>query len=231
LLQLATSDTDREATRLALGRELARAELSDEAVLELSGLDFRKSMDPATLLFYRGGALQTLGQYERAIADLTEMEKLPAVPRRYLQTARLIQERLSRFDPEKLPGIAQDMREIRRRLAVGKPDERTRHLQKDVLARLDKLIKDTEKKCQACEGSSGGQPSKPADQSKLMPEKGKGEIADGRNFKDFRNWGNLPPKEREKVLQNLGKDLPANYRAAVEAYFQKLADESGNDGP
>ncbi len=37
------------------------------------------------------------------------------------------------------------------------------------------------------------------------------------------DWGNLPPKEREEALQQLGKDLPSHYRDVIEEYFRKLA--------
>jgi len=33
----------------------------------------------------------------------------------------------------------------------------------------------------------------------------------------------LPPKQREEALQQLGKDFPAHYRAAIEQYFRRIA--------
>jgi hypothetical protein len=36
-------------------------------------------------------------------------------------------------------------------------------------------------------------------------------------------WGNLPPKEREEVLQQLGEGFPSHYRSVIEEYFRKLA--------
>jgi hypothetical protein len=38
-------------------------------------------------------------------------------------------------------------------------------------------------------------------------------------------WGTLPPKERQEALQQLGKDFPAHYRAAIEQYFRRIATE------
>ena len=33
------------------------------------------------------------------------------------------------------------------------------------------------------------------------------------------------PKEREEALQQIGRDLPANYRDVIEQYFKRLASE------
>jgi tetratricopeptide (TPR) repeat protein len=231
LLSMDLPAEEQMTLRLAVGRELARRQLADEAVELLKPLPSVSCIDKAALHFYRGGALQAIGSYEEALVEFSTLEKLSDAPKRFLKTARLLRDRLTKLDPTKLPGIAQDMREIRRRLQVGKPDQRTVHLQKDVLNRLDKLIKETENQCKECQAGGSAQPNKPAEQSKPLPAQGKGEVADGRKFKDFSKWGDLPPKDREKVLQNLGKDLPANYRDAVEVYFRKLADEAGGDAP
>jgi hypothetical protein len=42
-------------------------------------------------------------------------------------------------------------------------------------------------------------------------------------------WGNLPPKEREEALQQIGQEYPAHYRDMIEQYFRKLATE-GSEG-
>jgi hypothetical protein len=33
----------------------------------------------------------------------------------------------------------------------------------------------------------------------------------------------LPAKDRQEVLQQISKDLPAHYRETIEEYFRKLA--------
>ena len=42
-------------------------------------------------------------------------------------------------------------------------------------------------------------------------------------------WGDLPPKEREEALQQMGRDFPPHYRDAIEEYFRKLAAEENSD--
>ena len=39
-------------------------------------------------------------------------------------------------------------------------------------------------------------------------------------------WGSLPAKERQEALQQLGKDFPAHYRAAIEQYFRRIASDN-----
>ena len=36
-------------------------------------------------------------------------------------------------------------------------------------------------------------------------------------------WGDLPPKERQQALQQLGKEFPSHYRLVIEEYFRKLS--------
>jgi hypothetical protein len=38
-------------------------------------------------------------------------------------------------------------------------------------------------------------------------------------------WGNLPPKEREEAMQQIGRDFPSHYRDVIEQYFRRLAAE------
>jgi hypothetical protein len=43
-------------------------------------------------------------------------------------------------------------------------------------------------------------------------------------------WGNLPPKERAKAMQELTRDMPPRYREVIENYFKKLA-QNGAEVP
>ena len=40
-------------------------------------------------------------------------------------------------------------------------------------------------------------------------------------------WGDLPPKERDEALQQIGRDFPSYYHDVVEQYFRRLATEGG----
>jgi hypothetical protein len=54
--------------------------------------------------------------------------------------------------------------------------------------------------------------------------KGAGDV-DPNNLGKRDGWGNLPPKERQEVLQQIGRELPAHFRETIEEYFKRLAQD------
>ena len=65
--------------------------------------------------------------------------------------------------------------------------------------------------------------------SRIAAAKGPGNV-DRKNLGRTAGWGDLPAKEREEALQQIGKDFPSHYRDIIEQYFKKLATEDGG-GP
>ena len=61
-----------------------------------------------------------------------------------------------------------------------------------------------------------------------MQGKGPGEVAK-KPIGSESGWGDLPPRQRQEALQQIGKDFPAHYRDVIEQYFRKLASESGEN--
>ena len=57
-----------------------------------------------------------------------------------------------------------------------------------------------------------------------MGGKGPGEVTK-KNIGSESGWGNLPPKEREQAMQQIGRDFPSHYRDVIEQYFRRLAAE------
>ncbi len=66
--------------------------------------------------------------------------------------------------------------------------------------------------------------SRPAPDSKLIGGKGPGEVAK-KAIGDKDGWGNLPPKQRDEAMQQIGREFPSHYRDVIEQYFRKLAGE------
>ena len=54
--------------------------------------------------------------------------------------------------------------------------------------------------------------------------RGKGEV-DQKNIGKKDGWGNLPAKDRQEVLQQIGRELPAHFRETIEEYFKRLAQD------
>lgn len=44
-----------------------------------------------------------------------------------------------------------------------------------------------------------------------------------------KNWGELPPKERDRILQSRNQGFPANYDKVLERYYKRLAEEKNAD--
>jgi hypothetical protein len=45
------------------------------------------------------------------------------------------------------------------------------------------------------------------------------------------NWGNLNDKDREKAMQEIGREFPSHYREVIEEYFRRLAAEESAGQP
>jgi tetratricopeptide (TPR) repeat protein len=234
----ATAGLERDVVRLWLGRELARRERFDEALVALEPLDVASSIDPATLLFHRGCCQHWLVERDAALESFERLlEREASLPVRYAWLARLLRADVATVETESLDHIGRRMRDIRRRLDLGRAGEKTRRVQRGVIESLDRLIEELEQQqdqqSAAASAEGGGRPGgasgRPMDDSRIAGGRppGAGEVQ-SRDIGDGSGWGNLPPHEREAALQQIGRDYPAYYREAIEEYFKRLA--TGEDG-
>jgi hypothetical protein len=213
--------------RLYFGRWLAQEMLYDEAREQFEGLNPEDVVDPASLLFYQAIVYHRLLDQE---AGLVALEKLldgaDQSPRRYEAVARLMQSDLADLREDTLDHIARRMEDIRRRLDFGRAGPRVRKIEDGVIESLDKLIKELEEQQQqqSAAGANQLQSSAPAQDSRIVGGKGPGQVVK-KGIGSSSGWGNLPPKQREEALQQIGREFPAHYRDAIEQYFRKLASE------
>ncbi len=212
--------------RLLYGRWLAHQALYDESLEQLSGLKPGEVVAPAMLLFYQGVVHHRLLQKKPATAAIEQLlSGTDSSPRRYVAVARLMQYDLAGLKDDTLDHIARRMNDIRRRLDLGRAGKRVRKVEDGVIKSLDKLIKKIEEQQRQCAGGGGGEnirSSRPANDSRIMGGKGRGEVVK-RNVGSHSGWGDLPPKQREEALQQIGRDFPAHYRDIIEQYFRRLA--------
>jgi len=216
--------------RLYYGRWLAQQNLYDESLEQLRDLDATESIDPASLLFYQGVTYQRLLQKDPGLKALDKlMNDVAEVPLRYMALARLMRRDLEGLDEATLDHIARRMDDVRRRLGLGHGGERVRREEDGVIKSLDKLIEEIEKQQQEQEQQQASSPSggsrTPMQTPRLAPASGKGEV-EHRRVGNSSGWGDLPAKQREEALQEIGKDFPAHYRDVVEQYFRSLAEEA-----
>jgi hypothetical protein len=221
----------RDAVRLWWGRELVRWNRFDEALPLLAGLDVASAVDPAALLFHRAACQHWLLDADGAIESLDRLlEREGELPARYARLARLLRADAAGIERESLDHIARRMRDVGRRLALGRTGAGTRELQDGVIESLDKLIKKLEDQQQQQDqgggggggGSGQGGEGAPMDDSRIAGGKGAGDVQK-RDIGAEDGWGNLPPHDREQALQQIGREFPPHYREAIEQYFKRLA--------
>jgi hypothetical protein len=213
--------------RLLFGRWLVHQAWFDEAETQLAGLDPGDVVDPASLLFYQAVVHHRLLDREKGLEAVRRLlAGADACPGRYVAVGRLMEQDLIRLKEESLDHIARRMEDIERRLDLGRAGSKVRDVEDGVIESLDKLIKRIEQQQQQQCGAGGNsiQSSSPAPDSRILGGKGPGEVTK-RAIGEGSGWGDLPPKQREEALQQIGRDLPSHYRDVIEQYFRKLAGE------
>lgn len=221
----------RNNVRLYYARWLADHRLYDESLSQLNGLQPVDVVDPAALLFYRMASNQQLVRPDEARAALVQLlERESELPERYRQVAKLLEADLATVEEDSLDHIARRMNDIRRRLGYGRAGSIVQDIENGVVKSLDKKIEEAEKQQQQAQQQSGSggnaQPSRPMNDSQIAELKAPGRV-DNKNIGRDSGWGDLPPKEREQALQQIGREFPAHYRELIEDYFKELANRPG----
>jgi len=215
--------------RLFYASWLARTGFHDECLQTLDGLTTDDVADPAALLFYSAVAHHRLVQSEPCNDALSQLlERADELPERYQQLAKLMQLDIHDLEVDSLDHIARRMADIENRLKSGRADKPVRDVEDGVIESLDKLIKKAEQQQQqqqaaaSSQGNRGSQ--KPMPDSQIAGGKGPGNVAK-KFIGDKSGWGNLPPKDRDEALQQIGREFPSHYRDVIEQYFKRLATE------
>jgi hypothetical protein len=221
----------RDNLRLLVGHWLAQHELVDESLEILKDLGSENVADPATLLFYQAMGQHRLLKKDECLAAVAKlMERESELPRRYVTLARLMAADIKPLKEDSLDEIARLMDDIRRRLALARAGKVVRDEEDAVVAKLEKMIDELEQQRQMQQqqrqagSKSGRRPNQPMQDSQRADLKGAGEV-DPKNIGKRDGWGNLPPKERQEVLQQIGRELPAHFRETIEEYFKRLAQD------
>ncbi len=210
---------------LFYGRWLAQRKYYDECLARIGDLQPDDVVDPASLLFYQAVCHHRLLNKDQCLAGVERLlENEDAIPKRYETLAMLMEADMSPLKTDSLDEVARLMDDVQRRLDLGRAGKRVRKEEEDVIAKLDKMIDEIEKnqKKMKSSGSKGQQAGKPMEDSKAAGGSGPGEV-EQRRMELAKNWGDLPPKQRQEALQQIGKGLPSHYRQVIEEYFRKLA--------
>ncbi|HEX4132595.1 MAG TPA: hypothetical protein VHZ24_21360 [Pirellulales bacterium] len=150
------------------------------------------------------------------------------------------------------------MREVEQRMRAGRADEETITLHREIVRKLDELIKQAEQSQQQSSSSnSAGRPKpqgtqprpqqqpkssagqtaaqkpseKPASDSSEKLTKRKPQQADMAQVREMLKdiWGELPPRLRQQMMQSSVEKFVPKYELLIEDYFKTLADEQARD--
>lgn len=229
---------------LAYAKGLAGRRVYEEALEALKATRPEDVVDPSAYLFHKAVAEHSLmmkdmadESIDRLLGDVTD------APERYRMVAALMHFDMLTWRDKDLGWISRKMGVIKDRLEIARGGKKTQKMQKEVLVRLDEMIKELENKQKGscnCNGGScpnGGKPKNgpgqnapgnPMDDSNPQGgQPGKGDV-DVKRLKEVADvWGKLPEKERAKAMVELTRGLPPKYRDAIEAYFKQLNSKSG----
>ena len=222
--------------RLLCGVWLARHDRYDEAAEHLAGLQPEEVVDPAGLLFYQAVTAHRLLKKDECLPLIKRLlENKNALPQRFVTVAKLMQQDIAPLEPDSLDEISRLMDDVRRRLDLGRAGKKVRDEEQAIIAKLEKKIKELEqqRKKQQQQQQAGNQPKNqtpatPAEQSQVPRDIHATDETDPKSFSKKENWGNLPPKQRQQALQQIGRDLPSHFRDTIEEYFKRLA-QDGNE--
>lgn len=217
---------------LIYARALINRRVYEEALdtLKIFGAD--QTVDPAAFLFHRAvceHAMRQKGDATKSIGRLLE-EGLSISPERYKTVATLMLLDMHTWKDKDLGDIAGKMSNIERRLDIARGGPETQRQQREVLNRLDEIIKKLENQKKA-QKKPGDGPPKPGGDG--PPGEGEGECPDGGSkpgsgSKPGDPYGLPEPKEGAKD----SKDVVANSTGNLDqAKFKRLVERWGSMPP
>ena len=131
---------------------------------------------------------------------------------------------IDKKDP--LGHIAGEMESSKGMLADLRTSKPTQAVQQNIIADLDDFIAMLEKQKKTAKAGSGGGTPLP-DSVLAGGPGGQGDMHDPNA--SARLWGQLPPKQREQILQSQMQGFPAGYESILSSYYKWLAQENVSD--
>jgi phosphoribosyl-ATP pyrophosphohydrolase len=139
------SDFYRNNLALAYGKALTLRKVYEEALEALSAVKAEDVVDPSALLFHKAVCEYELMLKDQADESISKLiVDVSDAPQRYLQVAALMAYDMQTWQEKDLGWIARKMDNIQRRLDLKRGGKQTQKMQKEVLVRLDEMIKEIE---------------------------------------------------------------------------------------
>lgn len=182
----------------------------------------------STHMYYQAVACWKTKDYVKANRYIKDALFLGNLSERHQVVLERMQEEIKVLadDNNKMLDISTDMDVIERRLRLGLGGSKTQDIQKEVIRKLDKEIKEMEDAIQKANAMNKGdsRPSVPQGESKIIegPKPGEGEIANKNMVQTNEVWGKMPEKEKVKALEAINRQLPLHIREAAEGFSKAL---------
>ena len=235
---------------LVYAKALSNRHVHEQVLDTLKGVKAEQTVDPASFFFTKAVSEHALIQKDQALDSIDHLlADVADTPERYRTVGALMvfdmmnwkdggQDIASRLDP-----LTRKMKAIKDRLDLERGGDKTQKMEKDVVFRLDEVIKELENQqknqgkgsggnggnCPPGDGGKQQQPndntqaSRPQDDSLGGNGKGAGQI-DMKKLNDTAaKWGKLPEKERADAMKDLTRDLSPELRDTVERFFKELS--------
>jgi hypothetical protein len=132
---------------LAYGRALSARSVHEEAIEAFKQTVPEQVVDPASYLFHRAVSEHAL--LEKTAANKTIdrlLDDVGTAPERYRTVAALMALDMHTWSEKDLDSIARKMKNVERRLDLSRGGPTTQKIQKEIVARLDEMIKELENK-------------------------------------------------------------------------------------
>jgi len=141
---------------LAYARALSNRRVHEESLDVLKIFRPEQVVDPAAYLFHRSVAEHALLSKGDATQTITRLlDDCGTSPERYKTVSALMLLDMQTWKDKDLGAIARKMENIERRLDLARGGPQTQKIQKEVIARLDELIKELENKAKKKPGAGG----------------------------------------------------------------------------
>ena len=236
---LANSETPplvRFNMRLYYARWLAQNGYDDEAIAWTDGLTPADVVAPDTLLFYRAVASHRIVNADRADATVAELLQrsddlpIPLPEARGVDAARPGRAG-RRFARSR--GTADGRRPTPARIGPRGEDRPSRRRRRRRVARQDDQGPGRPGPKAAIAGRAPPAVRRAAPRCRTAgwPNSKRPGKVDQRDIGHGADWGDMPDKEREQALQDVGREFPSHYREVIEEYFRRLAAEESDDAP
>jgi hypothetical protein len=238
---------------LAYSRALSNRRVHEEALDTLVLVRPEHTVDPATYLFHRAVCEHSMLRKKEAIATINRLvQDAVDAPERYKIVGMLMLLDMQTWKDKDLAAIARKMSNVERRLELARGGEETQRQQREIVARLDELIKELENKKKPpgdgppkdgppSDGPPGGQPkpgpgsnpkggpdpSNPLPDSATPQNGGTGAVELVKGLRKYEEgWGKMSPSERAAAMvqiDDLTRHLSPAHQEAYRNYFRNLA--------